>query len=255
VAFYDSDDVWLPHHLADCVDALDRNPDVDWVYAACRVVDYASGRVLDPDTFRVGGRPRPFTRLQHVGRDRLHVIVDQRAAALAVRHGLYCGLQNSVIRRQVFDAAVFQTDFRNEAEDQLFAIRALKRGHRFAYLDAIHVQYHVHGANSSGSAVDQSVERQLSVYRPLVRGFETLRREYSWTMAERRELARRLGRDWFWHIGYAVLWKNGRWADAIEAYRTGLRAWPWSLRCWKTYLAARVRTAFGSEPPRPEGAR
>src|SRR5262245_582888 len=34
VAFYDSDDIWLPHHLGDCVDALDGNPDVDWAYGA-----------------------------------------------------------------------------------------------------------------------------------------------------------------------------------------------------------------------------
>src|SRR5207244_3503006 len=27
VAFYDSDDTWLPHHLADCVAALEAHPD------------------------------------------------------------------------------------------------------------------------------------------------------------------------------------------------------------------------------------
>src|SRR5947209_7539603 len=36
VAFYDSDDVWLPHHLADCVLELTKHADVDWVFAACR---------------------------------------------------------------------------------------------------------------------------------------------------------------------------------------------------------------------------
>ncbi len=36
VAFFDSDDQWLPHHLGDCVGALAANPAVDWVYGACR---------------------------------------------------------------------------------------------------------------------------------------------------------------------------------------------------------------------------
>src|SRR5205807_266266 len=57
VAFFDSDDVWLPHHLANCAAALAANPDVDWVYGACRVVDFATGRTTAPNTFYVGGTP------------------------------------------------------------------------------------------------------------------------------------------------------------------------------------------------------
>src|SRR5262245_55290236 len=36
IAFFDSDDVWLPHHLDDCVTALREDRDLDWVYGACR---------------------------------------------------------------------------------------------------------------------------------------------------------------------------------------------------------------------------
>jgi hypothetical protein len=165
--------------------------------------------------------------------------------------GLYCGLQNSVIRRSVFTDVRFQAAFRNEAEDQLFVIRSLKRGHRLGYLDAVHVQYHVHDANSSAAARGQSVERDLAVYRPLVRGFEELKDELPWTGRERRALARRLGREHFWHIGYAVLWQRGRTAEALASFRQGLRAWPWSVGFWKTYLVARVRVAAGV-PPAPE---
>src|SRR5262245_39393110 len=39
IAFYDSDDIWLPHHLSACVSALNEHPDVDWIYGACEVVD------------------------------------------------------------------------------------------------------------------------------------------------------------------------------------------------------------------------
>jgi len=254
VAFYDSDDLWLSHHLEHSVRALDENPGVDWVYAACRTVDYGTGHVTVPDTFSVNGAPRPFRRLRTRRCGPLHVIEDDRAVAWAVRHGLYCGLQNSVIRRTVFERARFQDSFRNEAEDQLFAIRALKRGHRLGYLNAVHVQYHVHEANSSASAITQPVDRQLAIYRPLVRGFEELRREFMWTATERRALARRIGRDHFWHIGYSVLWRNRRRAEAIEAYKAGLRAWPWSLSCWKTYLAARARVAVGRPDASLKGA-
>lgn len=249
VAFYDSDDVWLPHHLADSVAALDANPDVAWVYAACRIVNYGSGAVLDPDTFLLAGIPRPFRRLRQQIRGNLHVFADDTVVACALRDGLYCGLQNSVIRRSVFDGVRFEAVSRNEAEDQLFVIRALKRGHRLGYLDAIHVQYHVHDANSSAPDATQSVDRQLRVYRPLVRGFEALQREFPWSSPERRALSQRIARDHFWHIGYTILWNGGRRREAIEAYRQGLRAWPWSLACWKTYVAARIRVTLGPSAP------
>ena len=34
LAFFDSDDLWRPHHLQDCAAALDANADVSWVYGA-----------------------------------------------------------------------------------------------------------------------------------------------------------------------------------------------------------------------------
>lgn len=245
VAFYDSDDLWLPHHLARCVGALETHADVDWVYGACRIVDHGSGRVLSDSTFRVAGQPRPFLQLRTRTDGPLRILEDPRAVEWAFRHGLYCGLQNSVIRRSVFEHERFHAAYRNEAEDQLFTIRTLKRGHRLAYIDDVHVVYHVHEANSSASATEQTPERALSVYQPLVRGYEELRAEFAWTPSERRALSRRLARHHFWHIGYAVLWKAGRRAEALESYRAGLRWWPWSPSLWKTYLLARWRSSSG----------
>src|SRR4051812_16716694 len=63
VAFFDSDDVWLPHHLGDCYAALAANPDVDWVYGASRSVDQATGRELSPSSFYLAGRAREFLAL------------------------------------------------------------------------------------------------------------------------------------------------------------------------------------------------
>jgi glycosyltransferase involved in cell wall biosynthesis len=245
VAFYDSDDIWLPHHLRDSVAALESAPDVDWVYAACRTIDHTGRHVIDPDTFRENGEPRPFRRLAVRRVGALHVIDDPRVVECQLLDGLYCGLQNSVIRRSVFDAARFHAAYRNEAEDQLFVIRALKRGHRIGYLDAVHVEYHVHGANSSASATGQSVERELSVYRPVARGFEDLLGEFAWSGRERRALRRRIHREHFWHIGYALLWMNGRRAEALASFRAGLEAWPWSPGSWKAYALARLRAAVG----------
>ncbi len=245
IAFYDSDDIWLPHHLADCVEALEANPEVDWVYGACRMVEYASGRMLCKNTFYENGRPRPFMSLNTKDAGNLQIINDRRAIERMVSgSGLMSGLQNSVIRRCVFAAARFATHFRNEAEDQLFVIQALASGHVFAYFTSVHVDYFVHESNSSGSAQAMKADGRQNLFAALVRGYEELPQRVKLDKAERRALRKRLCAECFWHLGYAILWNAGSRQEALRTYRRGLRYWPWDWRCWKTYSIALFRVRF-----------
>jgi glycosyltransferase involved in cell wall biosynthesis len=243
LAFYDSDDVWRAEHLPKCVDALRQYPDVDWVYSASEIVDLESGRMLDPNCFYVDGKPRPFMRLAHESRGPLQVITDRGGVLCQIEHGLYCGLQNSVLRRQVFDRLRFEWKSRNEAEDQLFAIRAVSAGIRLAYFDAVHLRYHVHGGNSSGSAKGITVEKLSRVYRPLVQGYERLPLEIPLDAVERRALRKRIAKELFWHLGYSGYWAAGAHSLALEAFRDALSAWPWDILQWKTYLLALARSS------------
>jgi glycosyltransferase involved in cell wall biosynthesis len=251
IAFYDSDDLWLPHHLSDCVAALEANPEVAWVYGACSMVTLPSGRELSPSTFQENGHLRPFRRLRGRAVGRLFVIEDPEALECQLRAGLYCGLQNSVIRRSVFDAYRFEASSRNEAEDQLLVLRALAAGHRLAYFDAVHVVYRVHNANSSGAALGASLERRLQIYQTLVRGFETFGHDVPLTRPQQRELNRRIAHEYFWNLGYMLLWQHGRRKEALAIFRQGLRSWPWDWRCWKTYFGAALRTYCLPQPRKP----
>ncbi len=242
VAFFDSDDVWLPHHLTDCVEALQAHSEVDWVYGACRMVDLPSQRELSPNTFYDAGQPRPFLKLHARPSGNLRILDDERTLATAIVEGLYCGLQNSLIRHSFFEGRRFVSSYRNEAEDQLIVIRALAAGCRFAYVDKVHVIYHVHDSNSSASAVGASLEKKLRIYEALIRGFEELRAEVPMAPASTRALKRRLSCEYFWKLGYAVLWQNGRRAEALKMFRCGLRLWPWDWRYWKTYVGALIRS-------------
>ena len=245
IAFFDSDDVWLPHHLHDCVTALEARRDVDWIYGACRIIDCTTGRVVAPSTFYNLGRPRPFLHLRSRPAGPLRVIEDSNSIRCALLNGLYCGLQNSVIRRQLFEGQRFQATYRNEAEDQVAVVRALATGRRLAYLDNIHVDYHQHEHNSSATGADRNPEKHLFIFRQLVRGFEEVRDQVILKPAEVRALRMRLGREYFWNLGYNLLWQHARYSEALDMFRRGLRAWPWNLRCWKTYLLAVVQTRSG----------
>jgi hypothetical protein len=186
--------------VSDCVESLQNNPDVDWVYGACRMVNLQSGEELAANTFYENGAPRPFVRLRAETRGRLRVINDGDAARCQILHGLYCGLQNSVIRRRVFAHYRFDVPLRNESEDQVVVIWALVEGHRFAYLDNVHVIYHVHDANSSAASLSLTVEKKRRLQEAAIAGFERLSREAKLRPRERRALAQRLGSAYFWHL-------------------------------------------------------
>jgi glycosyltransferase involved in cell wall biosynthesis len=246
VAFYDSDDLWLPHHLERCVGALEAHPEIDWVFGACRQIDRATGQELDSNTFYLGGRPRPFVNLRAEVIGGLHIIKDPAVLQCQILHGLYCGLQNSVMKRQLFDGRRFNPRFR-VVEDELFVIRLLAAGACFAYFLEPHVIYQVHTDNSSASAGSSSLAKHIEIYSELTVGIEQLLAELTLSARDRRALLKRLGREYFWHLGYVGFWQAGRRLEALDMYRRGLAAWPWRADAWKTYLLARLRVAMGSD--------
>ncbi len=245
VAFYDSDDVWLPHHLDHCVAALVKSPEVDWVYAASRIVDEDTGRTLARSTFYEGDRARAFLRLRARDVGPLRIIEDPAALACAILQGVYCGLQGSVFRRRVFETKRFRTEPRNESEDQVFAVRALAIGHRLGYIDDVHLLYYVHDQNSSAAGGGSDPARTARVIRELISGYEALRDEGLLAPTALRALDRRLSGEYFWRLGY-WLWRKHESREALAMYRRGLALWPWDLACWKTYLLALLRHSFSA---------
>ena len=244
VAFFDSDDLWLPHHLERCVAALDSQPDVDWVFGACRLVNHADGRTIGQNTFYVDNRPRQFLQLATRRAGDLRIIDDRRALECQVTSGLYCGLQNSVIRTVVFDRRRFNAKSK-VVDDQMFVIRVLAEGVHFGYFLDPHVIYRMHDDNSSASASGMSAARHLAIFQETIEGLEELRAALSLTAREKRAFDRRLGDEYFWHVGYAGLWQAGRREEALAMYRRGLSLWPWQVAAWKTYVGAllKVRVA------------
>ena len=96
----------------------------------------------------------------------------------------------------------------------------------------------MHSENSSGAATSGSLEKTRRVFEPLIRGYEQIATDVALTAAERRALKYRLGRELFWHLGYAGYWMAGERRQALDVFARALRLWPWDLRRWKTYGVA-----------------
>jgi glycosyltransferase involved in cell wall biosynthesis len=242
VAFFDSDDTWLPQHLASCLRAFTVFPVLDWVYAACRSVD-VSGKVIEPTTFESNGVPRYFRQAPADVRKGVHHILGPGALAIHLEHGFYCGLQNSMIRRRVFDGYRFWEDYR-VVEDVYFLARALARGVEIGYLTDVHVIYLIHEGNSSGSAAGASLASLRRISEESVKALERVRRELTLSTRDRRALERTLARQYFWRLGYASCWQAGQRQDGLRAMREGLRLMPWDLSMIKTYAVSSMRAYF-----------
>jgi len=243
LAFFDSDDLWLPDYLMRGVTALEANPDIDWVFRACTIVDFDSGRTVDPNTFYISDRERPFLTLAAEAREgHVRAIVDRRALEYQVAHGLYCGPQNSIIRRTVFAHSTFPEHLR-VGEDQLLVMSALAHGARLAYYSEPNVLYRLHDSNSSSASTAQSSERLVKAFGPLVAALQRFPAECPLTRDEQRALNKRVGGEYFWHLGYNAYWRNGRRREALEMFGRGLAAWPWDIAAWKTYVLSTLKTA------------
>jgi glycosyltransferase involved in cell wall biosynthesis len=247
VAFFDSDDLWLPHHLERSVAACETAPELDWVYAACRSVD-AAGREVQPTTFAHDGRPQAFLSAPAQVKGPVHVVEPGAALLAQLRGGLYAGLQNSVIRRQVFEGQRFWDDYR-VVEDVLFLVRALSRGLRVGYLTDVHVIYRIHEGNSSASAAGLSFDSLRRICLETVTGLERIRAETPMPDDAAAELRRALAHSYFWRLGYSCCWQAGDVPAALEAMRAGRRLAPRDPAMLKTYLACLVRAPFRKRRP------
>jgi hypothetical protein len=196
--------------------------------------------VTAESTFYEGETPRPFLRLRCRRDGDLHVIEDPGLLECQLTSGLYAGLQNSVIRRQVFDSDRFWTDYR-VVEDVLFLVRALSRGLTIAYFPGVHVVYRVHDDNSSASASGADPSRLLPIFEEHVRGLERLEHEAALSPRERAVLNRTIANIQFWRLGYLAYRPLGRRADALGAFRAAIARRPADWRMWKTLLASVLR--------------
>jgi hypothetical protein len=157
--------------------------------------------------------------------------------------GLYSGLQNSLIRRQVFDGQRFWEDYR-VVEDSLFLLRALGRGLRIGYRRDVQVIYRIHEGNSSASAAGLSLENLRRICLESVQGLERVRAEKILPPEAAEDLDRSLAELYFWRLGYACHWQVGDAEQALEAMRRGRRLTPWDRAMLKTYVITLLRSRF-----------
>ena len=239
-AFFDSDDLWYPHHLKNSLAAFAQHPDLSWVYSACERVEYETGKCLLKSTFYTNGQPNGLFTISEQRVDGTHVLDSKKAILMQLLSGLDNGLQNSVLKREVLEAHLLP-DFR-VGEDRLFIIMALKSGFKMAFIDAIHVRYHVHGENiSDTNKKELDFEKRIRALEQLIASKKSLPNLVQLNSKERQAFKKQLSRELFWELGYSLYQDSGELYKAMKCYLEAIYLYPYTPKYYKTLAGSIIR--------------
>jgi tetratricopeptide (TPR) repeat protein len=154
--------------------------------------------------------------------------------------GLDNGLQNSVLKREVLEAHLLP-DFR-VGEDRLFIIMALKSGFKMAFIDAIHVRYHVHGENiSDTNKKELDFEKRIRALEQLIASKKSLPNLVQLNSKERQAFKKQLSRELFWELGYSLYQDSGELYKAMKCYLEAIYLYPYTPKYYKTLAGSIIR--------------
>ena len=230
VAFYDSDDLWLPSHLKNKKMVLDSYPEISWVFGPTRVVDLDTAEVLADNCFDTEGKRQPFLSEKYRVNDRIYYLLAKDVLRFSLAASMDCGFQTSLIRRKVFDRRLLPP-FR-VGEDQLFVLQCALDGLNFASVSDVDVVYRKHGEATCASS-SKSLDSNIEARRTLIAALSDAMQHPEISMEQAEVLRRRISKEIAWGNGHSLA-QAGRYREAIAEYKTAIKLWPYH---WKFYKA------------------
>lgn len=238
-AFFDSDDYWYPYHLKACISEFSSNPTLDWVYAACRRINYATDVIEQDSTFYTDGNPNLLFSVASVTNN-IHILDNAKAVFVQLKDGIDCGLQNSVVRRNILLHALIPT-FR-VGEDRLYILMMLKAGFNFGFIDEIHVDYRIHENNiSDTNKASDNMPKRIDSLKQLITAKKAFPEYLTFITEERAAYKKQLANEIFWELGYSLQMQSGDYRGALSSYFDACRYNPWNVNYYKSILTCFIK--------------
>lgn len=235
IAFLDSDDEWPDYHLEKFYNALEANPNVDWVFGYIQRIDHNTGKVIEASNFinAETGEPHPFIKLNTSQlAEEVCLIDDANAGSVAIRTQVPGSTQCALIRASVFESIQFDPSYRT-TYDRFFAIKCLLRGFKFGYVNRCHQIYHIHDSHISLVTGGAALKREKSA-QTLIRGYKELFAEINSTQ-EKQALKKTLASKYIWGLSVA-LQDQKKYFQATQACLSALRLKPTTLAYWRQFV-------------------
>jgi glycosyltransferase involved in cell wall biosynthesis len=207
IALLDADDEWLPHHLATCVEVLEKRADIGLVHANIERINLDGSKRLAVKRFWKDNDRDVF-------------------ATVYLRHE-HVSCSTVVVRRDVLDrVGHFDAAFnRIGCEDRDLWLRCAVET-QFVYLDDVHLRYRTHDENMSGN------------FEKMQRARAMLVEKFSET-PNGRPLRRQAWAAMYYGMGDQWL-DAGKRMPAARAYLNALGQQPTELRLWKALARSLV---------------
>jgi glycosyltransferase involved in cell wall biosynthesis len=221
VAFMDSDDPWLPNHLADVAMVFREQPDCDWVGGPARIVDERSGLTVTENSYYRDGSRHPILSLEHINFDSYRLITDPNLFGCLIRSYLPGGIQASALRRRFYKKVRFLPV--RLYDDTIFQLECFARGAKLAMLHSNQIIYRIHNNNLSfvgGDAI--SPERRIKGYQDAEAAFSYLYGVEGLNDKYREYVRDRIANDLFWKLAPALMEAN-RSKEASQARMKALK--------------------------------
>lgn len=222
----------------------DEYPNIDWIYFACRRVDYFDQSLLLQSTFYTFDKPNLLFSLVKETLGDVNILDNENASLGQLTEGIDSGLQNSVIKHRVFEKLTIP-DFRI-GEDRLFILQALKSGFTLGFVDKVAVTYFVHDGNTSDTKhKDENYPKRISAMKMLLESYEQTRNFVELNAIENKALNKRLAGDYFWKLGYSLYGANKQYTQAIKCMAKAIRLTPDNIKFYKTLFATCAKMVLG----------
>gem|GEM_PF-499931 len=246
IAFYDSDDLWHKHHLSECLKALEKRRDVDWVFGSLRRVTL-TGEVLEPDSFRRDGVLRAFFSLACEPCGEFRILSDSRALWVAITDQINAELQTSVIRKSFFDDYRFDSKYRN-AQDRFAFLRALA-SKKVAYFDRCHLTYLVHDDNDSLARTRNDPERFARISHALCQQYLDFMNAHDLSPNERKAIHAVVANRYFWSLGYNIHLPQRSMGEMFRCYFRAIQLRPTHFAYWRAAVTSTAKLIANSLGP------
>ena len=242
VAFFDSDDVWLPAYLKTMIGHLDANESLDWIFCPCRRINYADGRVLLSSTFldEVTNTPLNFKKLGVCKRDGVAIFQDNNALAITqLKQPINAGFQNSVLRKVIMKR--IEVPNYRIGEDRYFLMQAILTNFNIGYIETVLVTYNVHNDNLSDTNQGcTDVARSVFTQNELCKSFNDIKK-----LTKDKVICSVIDSEVkkinFWIIGYYYYWQNGYYSQGLKQMHSQLFLKPHSITYAKTYTVCLIK--------------
>ncbi len=217
VAFFDSDDIWLPGYLMRMTSLLARTPDLYWLFCACKRVNLDTGETLLESTHydETTGQKSAFFNLPIASKGDVQVFTDNKNLAYyQIDQPLNAGFQNSVLKSEVIKK--ISIPHYRIGEDRFFLLDTILSQFKVGFIEDVLVLYSVHQSNISDTNMgEKSSIKSIKVQMELVDSY----RRFSYNLVGvefKNYINMRADSILFWNVAYSIYVQNGYYKQALN---------------------------------------